>query len=189
MPRLTDATETATADRLAYLRAEVHKRRPDATEPAIVQTWNPGAVVFVDGRYFDVTGNIAEAWPHAERWLQMMLDLWPVHWRLDHWRERIDRGAAIMTAFFDSQTMRCTGAGFINPEMGDDGGTYVFAPVMTVSDVDLTDLAHIAESFALRTEVDSVQLWTPTPQPMVDGYQLRGCVFGQLQTAPVRPLH
>jgi hypothetical protein len=181
-------TETATCERIAYLKAEVHKRRPDATETAIVPAWNPGAVVFVDGRYFDVTGNIAEAWPHAERWLQMMLDLWPVHWRLDYWRERIDRGAAIMTAFFDSQTMRCTGAGFINPEMGDDGGTYVFAPVMTVSDVNLSDLAHIAESFALRTEVDSVQLWTPTPQPLVEGYQLRGCVFGRLQAAPVRPI-
>jgi hypothetical protein len=179
---------TSTAERLAYLKAELHRGRPDAIEAEIVPMWRPGAIGFVDGRYGGVSDSVDEVWPHAERWLQCFADLLPVRVRLDYWRERIDSGAMILTAFFESQTWHCVGAGFINCEISGDGRPIVFAPAMTLSDVNLSDLARIAEATALRTEADEVHLWTHEPWPVVAGYQPQVCFFGQLQVAPVRPL-
>jgi hypothetical protein len=185
---MTDATETATSERIAYLKSELHKGRPDAVEADIVPIWRPGAIGFVDGRYFGVSDTVDEVWPHAERWLQCFADLLPVRVRLDYWRERIDRGAMILTAFFESQTWHCVGAGFINCELSGDNRPIVFAPAMTLSNVNLSDLARIAEATALRTEADEVHLWTHEPWPVVAGYQPQACFFGQLQVAPVRPI-
>jgi hypothetical protein len=187
-PDMTLPQTETTADKLARLKAKLHAGRPDAIEADIVPICRPGAIAFVDGRYGGVSDSIDEVWPHAERWLQWFADLLPVRHRVEYWRERMEAGAMILTAFFESQTWHCVGAGFINCELSGDNKPIVFAPANTLRDVNLSDLARIAESVALRTEADAVHLWTAEPWPVVPGYQAQACFFGQLQVAPVRPI-
>jgi hypothetical protein len=189
MPRMTDATEPTTSERIAHLKAELHRGRPDATEAEIVPIGQPGAIGFIDGRYFGVSDSIDQVWPYAERWLQHFADLLPVQHRVEYWRERIDAGAMILTTFFDPQTWpHCVGAGFINCELSGDGQPIVFAPANTLRNENLSELARIAEAMALRTGAEAVHLWTAEPWPVVAGYQPQACFFGQLQVAAVRPI-
>jgi hypothetical protein len=183
-------TDDDRKQRMAELRAEIDKNRHDAPEPEIVplSLCRPGAIGFMDGRFYGVSDGIEEPWRHAERWLQHFFDLLPERHRVSYWRERMEAGATILTVFFDSQTWRSVGAGFVNTELCNDEPV-VFAPVMTngISRFDLRDLSLIAESAALRTGAHVVNLWTPEPCTMVQGYEIENAFFGQMQTVRVKP--
>jgi hypothetical protein len=183
-------TDAEGEQRIAELRAEYDKGRMDAPESEIIprSLCNPGAIGFIDSRYCGVTNGIEEIWPYAERWLTHFFDLLPERHRVAYWRERMEAGATILTVFFDSQTWRSVGAGFVNTELCNDEPV-VFAPVMTngISRFDLRDLSLIAESAALRTGAHVVNLWTPEPCTVVQGYEIENAFFGQMQTVRVKP--
>jgi hypothetical protein len=187
----SEMTDAEREQRMAELRAEIDKNRHDAPEPEIVplSLCRPGAIGFMDGRFYGVSDGIEEPWRHAERLLQHFFDLLPERHRVSYWRERIEAGATALTLFFESQAYQCVGAGFINPEICGDGEPGVFAPVMTNgSIIDLSDLARIAESTALRTGARAVYVWTPEPCTVVQGYEIKNAYFGQMQSVRVRPI-
>lgn len=181
---MTPAERTELEARLAADLAQ----RPGAQEADIVPMCQPGAICFLGSRYGGISPSIDAVWPKAEWWISCFLELLPVKHRLDYWRQRIAAGATLLTVFFDTTDWLPIGAGIINCETTDDGEPVVFAGVMTFRELDLTDLSKIAEAVALMTGAQSVQLWTPQSVPVVAGYRVENCWFGQLQTAPIRPI-
>ena len=184
-------TATELAERRAHVLAELNAGRPVAAEPDVVPIFKPGAIIFRDSQYGAVSPSIEAVWPVAERWLSCLLDMLPQRHRMEHLRACLDRGAVLLTVFgtMDGEAWRTYGAGIISHELSDDGEPYVFVPVLTFrEDLDLTHLSRIAEATALLCGARSVKLWTPQAAPIVAGYGLEKCWFGQMQTAPVRPI-
>jgi hypothetical protein len=193
MKSLAEVTDAEGEQRIAELRAEYDESRPAAKEADIVPMFRPGAIAFLDSgdgvaRYGGVSPDIETVWPLAERWVEWFFDLTPAKHRVEYWRERIECGATILTTFFETESWQTIGAGIINCELTDDGEKTVFAPVLALRPLDLTDLSRIAESVALLSGAQTVNLWMAEPCPLVPGYRVERCWFGQLQAAPVRPI-
>ena len=169
--------------------AELDAMRPAAIEPEIVQTFNPGVICFMDGRYCAVSPDIAVMWPHVGYIIDGLLGMLPVRHRLDYWRDRIDQGATLALAFADSEQNIIRDAGILSCELDDDGKLVVAVFVCTFRQLDLDHASKIAECVALRHGAESVHLWTPYAVPLVSGYRVENSACGFLQTVAIEPIH
>ena len=165
----------------------MHASLPEAKLADSPALFNPGIVVFLDGRFQGFISDVAQFWPDLSHWVAALLELMPMRHDLEKWRERIERGATL-TAWFINSDGATDGVGIVNCELMDEGKPVVFAGVQTYWPIDLTDLATGCEFIATVTDAAGVTLWTPGPVPLVQGYQLEGCWFGQMQFAPVKPV-
>lgn len=168
--------------------AELDALKPAAAEAEIVPFCAPAIICFSNGTYTAVCNDPAALWPHVGYIIEGLLGMLPYRHRLDYLRERIEKGATIGLAFADTDQNFIREAGFMGPEIDDDGRPVVFAAICAFRDLDLEHVARIAESVALKTGAVGVRLWTPHAVPVVEGYQLEGAFAGQLQVAPVRPI-
>jgi hypothetical protein len=162
--------------------------KPQAFEPCIPATFDPGVVFFVDGRYCGVSPDIVTPWSWIELHIESLLGLLPMKHRLDYWHERIRCGATMALAFTSSRDWQTEGAGILNCELSDEGKPIVLVAVCTFEPLRLDDAARIAEASGVVLGAEQVHLWTPTPVPMVPGYTHTDCWFGHLQVANVRPI-
>jgi hypothetical protein len=181
--------EPIAAAELSARIAELQALKPLAVEPEIVQHFAPGCICFLDGAYAAVSPSIQVIWPSIEYIIDGLLGMLPVQHRLEYWRERIERGATLALAFADTEQGFIRDAGILNVETTEEGKNLAFVPVCTFRQLDLTHVARIGESIALRLGLQDVQLWTPQAVPIVAGYHVEGSACGFLQVAPVCPTH
>jgi hypothetical protein len=183
-------SEITDAEReVAHVEIEAYQaRKPAAIERDDLPIFAPGMIFFVDGEYRGVSPDIETPWPWIERHMGTLLDMMPMRHRADHWRERIASGATVALAFLDSKDWWTEGAGILNCEMTDDGRRIVLVAVCTFEPLNLEHATRIAEVAGLGLGAEQVHLWTPHTVPMVAGYHIENCWFGQLQVAAVQPV-
>jgi hypothetical protein len=170
-------------------RLDAHQAsKPPAIEPDAPSPFEPGVVFFEDGQYCAVSPDVAMVWPWIDYIIEMLLRFAPSRHRLEYWRERIERGATLALAFVDSKDMLIRDAGILNCETSDDGKPIVLVAVCTFDQLNLEHASKIAEIAALALGAEQVHLWTPKAVPVVPGYHVESCWFGQLQVADVRPI-
>lgn len=181
MTNLSTLSATDLAELRAANREKLDATKEPATEaPDAPPLHTPGALFFLDGKYVAVSGNISDAWPTAEWWIDGLLALAPRKHRLEYWRERFESGHTLLTLFFGSDG-HIEGAGLINCELNDFGIPVTYVATQTFRPIDLSHVAKIGEVVAHQTDCAAVCLWTPTEVPMVPGFQLDNCWFGQMQ--------
>jgi hypothetical protein len=173
-------------------RTAAEAERPEAVEVDTLPMFTPGVILFEDGLYRAVSPDIETVWPWIDSRMASLLRMLPMQHRAEYWRERIECGATLALAFFDSKdtsraTMVC-GAGMLNCELSDDGKRLVSVMVCTVDQLNLEHAARIAESTALAMGAEQVCLWTPVAVPIVAGYRIENCWFGQLQMIDIEPI-
>ncbi len=164
--------------------------RPEAVESEDPGIFEPGAIVFVDGRFACMSHDIAAMWPVAEPLLCSLLDFLPLKHRLEHWRERIESGAMLLMVYFStSGGTRVSAAGILSYEPAPDGQPIIFAPVMTFDAIALEDAAAIAECAAVAAGANVVCMMAPrkvvAPLP---GYVVIDDGVWRLQGVRVRPM-
>jgi hypothetical protein len=162
--------------------------KPEAIERTSAAVFSPGVIFFVDGEYRGVSPDIDTPWPWIEQHMDSLLNMMPMRHRIDLWRDRIASGATMALAFLSSRDWWTEGAGILNCEVTDDGRRIVLVAVCTFDPLNLEHAARIAEVAALGLGAEQVHLWTPLTVPMVAGYHIENCWFGQLQVAAVRPV-
>jgi hypothetical protein len=181
-------SEMTAAERVARI-AEMEALKPLASEPEIVPLCAPAVICFAgNGHYATVCNEPAALWPGMEHIFECLLGMLPYRHRLDYLRERIEKGATMGLAFSDTEQNFIREAGFIGPEIDDDGRLVVFAAVCTFRDLDIEHVARIGESIALKTGAAGVRIWTPAKMRLIPGYQPESAFAGQLQYAAVRPI-
>jgi hypothetical protein len=169
-------------------RVEAWKaERPDANEPEPVAMFNPGAIVFVDGRYGGTLSDVGEVWPLAEKWIGRLLGFLPEKHRIEYWRERAERGEILLTLFLDTSAHNIVGAGTIECGTHEDSQV-TLGRVMTLDPLDLSALSHACECVAVLTDTTVVALWSPKPVPVVPGYFSILNHEGHWQGVRVRPM-
>jgi hypothetical protein len=163
-------------------------QRPEASEPEPTPMFNPGAIIFVDGRYGGTLSDVGEVWPLAERWIARLLGFLPEKHRLEHWRERAERGEMLLTLFLDTSAHKIVGAGTIECGTYENSEPLTLARVMTLDPLDLSALSHACECAAVLTDTTVVALWSPKPVPVVAGYLSILNFEGHWQGVRVRPM-
>jgi hypothetical protein len=184
-------SDMTAAERVARI-AELEAALPQAPEPECAPLFTPGAICFRDGIYTAVSPTIDLVWPliegHIARLLEQIQVTSGLRHSLEFWHGRFEKGSAIPLAFSNPEGTQITDAGIINPELDDDGKPMVGVMVYTLRDLDLQHAARIAESIALKFGAERVKVWTPLPVPLIPGYRVEACRYGQLQVASTRPI-
>jgi hypothetical protein len=165
----------------------VDDAKPEAPEPDAPAIFQPGAVVFVDDRFRAASPDLALLWPMAQQWIEHMLSFLPRRHRVEYWRERVERGASLLVAFFDTEA-NVAAAGIVNLEALDDGRRVACASLMTFNERDLSDLSMICETIALLSGAQGAAIWTPQPVALCSGWSHEDSACGFLQTIAVEPL-
>lgn len=183
---------TDAAQALFERRKELDRRASELKEPALEAPdapplHTPGALFFLDGKYVAVSGNISDVWPLAEWWIDGLLALAPRRHRLEYWRERFESGHTLLTVFLGNDG-HIDGAGLINCELNDFGIPVTYVATQTFRPIDLSHVAKIGEVIAHQTDCAAVVLWTPVEVPVVPGFQLDSCWFGQMQVSFIADL-
>jgi hypothetical protein len=184
---LSDMTPDERAEAEAML-AKREAERPDAGEPYAPAMFTPGVIFFQDGQYRAVSPDVATVWPWMDYILAALLRMLPRKHSLEYWRERIERGATMALAFVDSGDMLVRDAGMLNCDMSDDGKRTISVFVCTFDQLNLEHAARLAEISALAMGTEQVHLWTPVAVPIVPGYRVENCWFGQLQVTDIEPI-
>jgi hypothetical protein len=184
-------SEMTAAERVARI-AELEAALPQAPEPECAPLFTPGAICFRGSQYIAVSPTVGLVWPliegHIARLLEQIQVTSGLRHSVEYWRGQFEKGSAIPLAFSNAEGTQITDAGIINLELDDDGKPMVGVMVYTLRDLDLQHAARIAESIALKFGADFVKVWTPLPVPLVPGYRVEACRYGQLQVAAVRPI-
>ena len=164
-----------------------HAKRPDAElidGPAI---FNPGVVVFLDGKFHNVAGDVAGAWDFLAPYLGALLSFAPAKHPLEAWRDRALTGRSLLVAYVDGAEQKLVGAGFLGCEES-DGKSMTLAAVCSFQDLDYSDLIALTETIACIAGTDSAGLATVKETPLFAGYIEVPLGLFFAQAIPVQPI-